>query len=66
MELLAQNKAAEAERFFFQALAVNERQKGPGHILTVASVVDCSRVLQYQVWKNSFFSEILTVMSIRC
>lgn len=52
MELLAQSKCEEAEVLFQQALALNETRLGVGHVLTVASVVDCSRVLQFQGKKH--------------
>ena len=48
MDLLSRNQAAEAERLFFQALALNETHLGIGHVITIASIVDCSRVMQYQ------------------
>ena len=37
-----------AEVLFQRALAINETTHGIGHPLTVASVVDCSKVLQHQ------------------
>jgi len=48
MELLAQRECKQAEVLFRQALALNETRLGVGHVLTVASVVDCSRILQFQ------------------
>jgi tetratricopeptide (TPR) repeat protein len=49
MQLLSQNgNTKSAEVLFQRALAINETTYGIGHPLTIASVVDCSKVLQHQ------------------
>jgi tetratricopeptide (TPR) repeat protein len=48
MDLLNLGKVAESEATFGQALALNETRLGVGHTLTLSSVVDFSRVLQFQ------------------
>lgn len=48
MEVLASSGDPKSADVFFQrALAINETTHGIGHPLTLASVVDCSRILQH-------------------